>query len=158
MTLGPNSPEIGEALYCKGIAYIKLLMQDSAIECFDEVVRVRKLDLGENHISVADAFSIRGSLRSRQGKTEDALLDLSEASRIYQLRGETRRATEVLREMGDKHRAIGSLNEAIWCYKECLRMEGVEGDILADWHVTLGDVEMAAGRRSDARFSYMRGD
>ena len=142
--LGLEHEDVAETLYAMGFAFHNQGEYEESLDCFDDCLQIRRQRFGNNHELVGDTLNIMGFVESKSGRHEVALRLLEEALTIRQSNGDSLKAADTLKNIGNLRRERQEYEAAIECYDSCLRVRkrevGLEDERVADVLLALGNV------------------
>uniref|UniRef100_A0A7S1UWN8 NB-ARC domain-containing protein n=1 Tax=Grammatophora oceanica TaxID=210454 RepID=A0A7S1UWN8_9STRA len=116
--------KVSETLKNIGNVHREKQEHDLAVECYEECLRIRRSELGDDHEKVADALIAIGNVRSDLEQIEQAMEAYNEALKIRTLvHGENdERVAAVLQYMGTMEFRSGDLDRARAYLKDFVRI------------------------------------
>ncbi|CAB9520739.1 Kinesin light chain [Seminavis robusta] len=113
--LQEDQVKVSETLRNIGNVHREKEEHELAIECYEECLRLRKLELGERHAKVADALVGLGNVKSDQGKHAEASQSYEEALSIRRecFGEEDVSVAKVLEKLGSNHFQAEEYDQAI---------------------------------------------
>ena len=159
-----SHPDVMACMNNMGLAYERMGDLGKALDCYQQLLRLRRKTLGPRHLGVAESCMTVASVLERRGEREGALAKYKEALDIYQSGASpsdqkafermTRSLTRVailLNEQGSVDEAIASYQRVIWMRssggetKESSVDEATVFLRLADAFAKKGSVDAAKG-------------
>jgi len=152
--LGLEHEDVAETLYSMGFAFHNQGEYEESLDCFDDCLQIRRQRYGNDHDLVGDTLNIMGFVESKSGRHEVALRLLEEALTIRQSNGDSLKAADTLKNIGNIHRERQEYDAAIECYDSCLRLRkrevGLEDERVADALLALGNVYSDTNENEEA--------
>jgi tetratricopeptide (TPR) repeat protein len=157
---GPDHLQNADALYRK--AQILLEMgntTEAAMEPIEECLRIRKLQLGEGHGSVAEALCLKGKMLLPRRDYDGALQSLNACLEIQrkQLNSEdlTFEVAQTLLEIGQAHHVRGEVDESLEKYMEVLewtrKFFGPNHPFVARIDGIIGNIYVESGKMDESK-------
>jgi len=156
---GPGHLQIADALYRKAQIMFDMGKTQECMKPLEEAWRIRKLQLGESHGSVAEAFCLAGKILLERGEYDAALTKLAECLDIQRklLKGGelTFEVAQTLLEIGRAYHAKGDLNQSLKSYLEVLewtkKFFGPRHAFVARISAIVGNLYAESGRAGESK-------
>jgi len=153
-TLGFDHEDVAETLYSMGFALHNQGEEEEALDCLDDALQVRRQNFGNDHELVGDCLNIMGFIESKKGEHDIALQLLDEALEIRQNNGDTLKAADTMKNIGNIHKERKEYVAALDCYDDCLKWRkrelGLNDEQVADAQLALGNVYSDMGQNEEA--------
>mmetsp|Transcript_28927 Transcript_28927/g.42216 ORF Transcript_28927/g.42216 Transcript_28927/m.42216 type:complete len:781 (+) Transcript_28927:168-2510(+) len=156
--LGEKHEDIASVLYAMGFTLLNKEEYERSMSFFEEALTIRIDVFGVEHSLVGDTYNIMGFIEAKREELDKALVFLMKAYQIRGNIGETLKASDTLKNIGNVHREQCNLKEAVDCYEESLRMRrselGDKHDKVADALISLGTVRYDMSLHDSAMANY----
>jgi len=131
-----------------------------AVECYDEVLRIRRTELGDNHEKLADALVAMGNVQGDMNSNEEAMESYKEALTIrIRLFGEQDESVaSVLQYMGTLEFRAAELDRAFQLLDEFIRIRQENGTEPDGDYVNvlfmIGNIHKMQGKEDEAQICW----
>uniref|UniRef100_A0A7S4RQQ2 Uncharacterized protein n=1 Tax=Ditylum brightwellii TaxID=49249 RepID=A0A7S4RQQ2_9STRA len=156
--LGEKHEDVASVLYAMGFTLLNKEEYERSMSFFEEALTIRIDVFGVEHSLVGDTYNIMGFIEAKREELDKALVFLMKAYQIRGNIGETLKASDTLKNIGNVHREQCNLKEAVDCYEDSLRMRrselGDKHDKVADALISLGTVRYDMSLHDSAMANY----